>query len=258
MAEKSVLVKKTDSICTLTLNRPQVMNAVSLEMIDEALHTVYQVAADSEIKVVIIEGAGGNFCTGADMTLFKAGGKAPEWLEAMKRLEQVINILREMPQPIITKVRGMAVGGGANLALTGDFVIAAESAQLCEIFVNIGLVPDCGGIYFLPRLVGMAKARELALLGNMIDGKNAASIGLIYKCVPDEKLDREVDILARSLLTKCSESITLIKQGLNSSFDMTLKDALAWEAAHQAIMGQGEYVKKIAEQFFETRGKSIS
>ena len=258
MAQNTILTDTTDSICTLTLNRPRVMNAVSLEMIEEALDTVSMVAANSDIKVVIIDGAGENFCTGADISLFKAGGTSPEWLVAMKQLGGVINKLREMPQPIITKVRGMAVGGGANLALAGDFAIASENARLCEIFVNIGLVLDCGGIYFLPRLVGMAKAKELALLGNMVDGKTADSIGLIYKCVADENLDQEVENLARTLLSKCPESITLIKEGLNSSFDMTLKDALAWEAAHQAVMGQGEFVKNIAEQFFATRGKSIS
>jgi enoyl-CoA hydratase/carnithine racemase len=258
MAEKSVLMKKADGICTLTLNRPNVMNAINLELIDDAIETFHQVASDPEIKVVIMEGAGGNFCSGADINLFNAGGTASKWLVEMKRFGQVINMLREMPQPVITKVRGMAVGGGANLALAGDFVIAAETAHLCEIFVDIGLVPDCGGIYFLPRLVGLVKARELILLGNMVDGRNAASIGLIYKCAADEKLDQEVDNLARLLLSKCSESITLIKEGLNSSFNMTLKDALAWEAAHQAVMSQGEYVNNIAKQYFKTRGKSIS
>ena len=189
------------------------------------------------------------------MSLLANVASSQEWLDGMRYLSQIITRLREMTPPVVIALRGVAYGAGANLALAGDFVIAADDAKFCEIFVHIGAVLDAGGTYFLPRLVGLAKARELALLGNEIDGKTAAAIGLIYKSVPDEKLEDEVAALAGNLAAKPLAAMGLIKAGLNDSFEKPLKAALDWEAAHQAIRIQNQELKDIVALFLKSRGK---
>jgi len=239
------------------LNRPEVMNAWDLHLVYQLRDAIYMVASDEKIKVVVPEGTGGDFSSGADMFLLKEDSAAPEQLKVMKELGRFMRTLRGMPQPIIAKLRGVAVGAGANLALASDFVLASNDAKFCEVFVNIGVIFDGGGTYFLPRLVGLARAREIALLGDIIDGKRAASIGLIYKSVPDEDLDHEVDSLAKALSQKSLKAMALIKEGLEGSFDMSLTEVLEWEAAHQPIMPQTKEHKEAVRSFLESRGKSI-
>ena len=255
MSSKHLILEKRNTIATLTLNRPEIMNAMSMEMMEQ-LHEVFmQLRSDEDVRVVVMKGAGEHFCSGADVNVFTQSISSFEWLKGMKRVVKIVQSIREVPQPLITMLRGVAVGGGANLALASDFVVAADNARFCEIFVNIGLIMDYGGHYFLPRLVGMARAKELAMLGNEIDGKTAASIGLIYKSVPEEKLEQEVDALASNLSQKPRLAQSLIKEGLENSLDMSLKEVLEWEAAHQSITLQTPEHKEIIKLFFESRKK---
>jgi enoyl-CoA hydratase/carnithine racemase len=255
MSSKPLLVEKHGPIASIVLNRPRVMNAMSKEMI-LALHVaVHEVARDEEIRVLVLKGAGDNFCSGADIGLFSQGIPSYEWLTAMKAVGQIVRSLREMPQPVVAMLKGVAVGGGANLALAADFVIAAENARLCEIFVNIGLIMDYGGHYFLPRLVGLAKARELAMLGSEIDGRTAHNIGLIYKSVPEELLEKEAHDLAAVLAQKPPLAVRLIKEGLEKSFNLSLQEMLDWEAAHQSIALQTPQHKDIVDWFLEAKKK---
>jgi enoyl-CoA hydratase/carnithine racemase len=255
MPEEIVLVKRKDEMCTVVMNRPHVMNALNMEALQELQKTFDEIASDESVRVVILEGAGENFSSGADMALFVENLTAPQWLGGMKLFGRLIRTMREMGQPVISKVRGVAVGGGVNLALAGDFVLASHDARLCEIFVHIGAILDGGGTYFLPRLVGLAKAKELALLGDFVDGKTAAHMGLIYKSVPDGDLDREAESLAKRLTERPSSAMALIKEGLEGSFDMSLNEVLEWEAAHQSIMLQGAEHKGAVEAFLKSRGK---
>jgi 2-(1,2-epoxy-1,2-dihydrophenyl)acetyl-CoA isomerase len=255
MPGKKILIRKKEGICTMVLNRPEVMNAWSAELMDQLMKAMDRAAGDETVKVVILEGAGGNFCSGADMSLLDAGGSAPQRFIKMRELSRFIKTMREMPKPIIAKVRGFAVGAGANLALASDFVLAAESARFCEIFVNIGVIPDAGGLYFLPRLVGLARARELALLGDIIEAGRAAEIGLIYRAVPDKDLDQEVAALARKLSQRSSLALAVIKEGLEKSLDMTLDGVMEWEASHQSIMLQTEEHKEAVRRFLQARRK---
>jgi enoyl-CoA hydratase/carnithine racemase len=255
MSSKVLILEKKDTIATLTLNRPKVMNAMSIEMIEQLCDEFMELRSDEDIRVVVMKGAGAHFCSGADASLFSESISSFDWLNGMKKVGQIVQTIREMPQPVITMLRGVAVGGGANLALASDFVVATLDARFCEIFVNIGLIMDYGGNYFLPRLVGMAKAKELAMLGNEIDGKTAASMGLIYKSVPDEKLEQEVDNLAHNLSQKPRLALALIKEGLEKSLDRSLKEVLDWEAAHQSITLQTPEHKEIIKLFFESRKK---
>jgi 2-(1,2-epoxy-1,2-dihydrophenyl)acetyl-CoA isomerase len=255
MALKHLTVEKKDKIASIILNRPNVMNAMSKEMIMGLRDVMQEIAADEGIQVLIVKGAGDHFCSGADLNLFTENISSYEWITAMKGVGQIVKTMREMPQPVIAMLKGVAVGGGANLALAADFVIAAENARFCEIFINIGAVMDYGGHYFLPRLVGLAKARELAMLGNEIDGKTAAAVGLVYKSVPEEALENEVASLAAALSQKPPLALRLIKEGLEKSFDLSLEEVLNWEAAHQSIALQTPEHKAIVNMFLEAKGK---
>ena len=255
MSEDLILVRKEDKTCTVVMNRPQIMNALNDEIVDELRKTLEHISRDEEIRVVVLEGAGDNFSSGADFSLFADNLSAPEWLGGMKNFGQLVRLMREMPQPLVTKVRGAAVGGGCSLALAGDFVLASRDAKFCLNFVHIGAVLDGGATYFLPRLVGLVKAREIALLGEFINGKRAESIGLIYKSVPDEELDREVNILIGALMAKPPMSLSLIKGSLDGSLDMSLKEVLEWEAAHQSVMLQSTEHKEMVNLFLKSRGK---
>jgi enoyl-CoA hydratase/2-(1,2-epoxy-1,2-dihydrophenyl)acetyl-CoA isomerase len=253
MSSDPIIVQKKDKMATLTLNRPEVMNAMSKEMIVGLWDAVKDLAADETTRVVILRGAGDHFCSGADISLFGESIPSDEWVVAMKGVGRIVKTLREMPQPVIAMLKGVAVGGGANLALAADFVVAAENARFCEIFINIGAIMDYGGHYFLPRLVGLAKARELAMLGEEIDGNTAASIGLIYKSVPEAQLETEVETLTNTLAQKPPLALGLIKEGLENSFDMSLKQVLDWEAAHQSIALQTPEHKEIVELFLASK-----
>jgi len=253
MPIKPVVIEKKDHIATLVLNRPEVMNAMSKEMILELHNAVKEIAADEGVHVVVLKGAGDHFSSGADISLFSESIAPQDWLVAMKGVGRIVKTLREMPQPVVTLLKGVAVGGGANLALAGDLVIAADNAKFCEIFVNIGLIMDYGGTYLLPRLVGLAKARELAMLGNEIDGKTAAAIGLVYKSVPEDEIEKEVTALAATLAQKSALALRLIKEGLEKSFDMSLKEVLDWEAAHQSIALQTPQHKEIVKLFLDSK-----
>jgi 2-(1,2-epoxy-1,2-dihydrophenyl)acetyl-CoA isomerase len=255
MPSEHLLVEKKNNIASIILNRPAVMNAMSKDMILGLRDAVLEVGSDEGIRVVILKGAGDHFCSGADLNLFTENSASYEWIKAMKGVGQIVKTIREMPQPVITMLKGVAVGGGANLALAADFVIAAETARFCEIFINIGAIMDYGGHYFLPRLVGLTKARELAMLGEEIDGKTAAAIGLIYRSVPRDELEKEIETLAATLAQKPPLALRLIKEGLEKSFDMSLKDVLDWEAAHQSIALQTPEHKEIVKMFMDAKGQ---
>ena len=255
MSSDHLLFEKKDRIATITFNRPEIMNAMSKEMTLGLNEAVKELSSDNDTRVVILRGAGGHFCSGADINLFDEATPSHEWLYAMKTVSQIVRTIRELPQPVVAVLRGVAVGAGANLVLASDFVLAADNARFCEIFVNIGAIVDFGGHYFLPRLVGLVKARELAMLGDEIDGKTAASMGLIYKSVPEAELDKEVDALVSRLLQKSGFALALIKEGLERSFDRTLKEVLDWEASHQPITLRSPQHKEIIEEFLKLKGK---
>ena len=255
MSSKHLLVERKDKITTLVLNRPEVMNAMSTEMTEQMYDAIMQLRSDEDTRVVIIKGSGEHFCSGADVNLFNESTPSFDWLNGMKKVGQIVRTIREIPQPVVTMLRGVAVGGGANLALASDFIVAADNARFCEIFVNIGLIVDYGGHYFLPRLVGLTKARELAMLGNEISGKTAASIGLVYKSVPEQELEQEVEALANNLAQKSRLALALIKEGLEKSLDRSLKEVLDWEAAHQSIALQTPEHKEIIRQFLASKKK---
>jgi 2-(1,2-epoxy-1,2-dihydrophenyl)acetyl-CoA isomerase len=156
---------------------------------------------------------------------------------------------------VICKVRGNAFGYGVGLALAGDFAIAADNARFCEAFVNLGISLDGGASYFLPRLLGMARAKEMALLGDVISGKEAASLGLIYKSVPEAELDGQTQRLIEKLLTKSGKALSSIKKSLEKGADIDLEAALDLEAAHQTVLLAGDEIKAAVKLFQDSRKK---
>ncbi len=235
MSSQILSEQREPGICTFTLNRPDEMNPVNKKGFSELLSAFNAVSMDESVRVVILEGAGENFSAGADIALLDDIKDSSDSLEIMELVKQVILALRGMPQPVVSKVNGVAYGFGANLALASDFVVASKNARLCQVFINIGIIPDGGGHFFLPRLVGLTKARELAMLGKKISGEEAAEIGLIYKSVPEEDLDREVAELARELAAKPPKALSWIKRGLDQSFHMSFENMMEWETESQSI-----------------------
>jgi len=256
MSEDPIAVKKEGPVTSLVINRPKAMNAVSVETVKSLLAAFERLSADKSVRVIIIEGAGDNFCAGADMELLSKGLDSSQWYFFLKNfLSRLIIAMRTASQAIICKVRGNAYGVGVGIAMAGDFVIAAEDAMFCESFVNIGVTLDGGSSYFLPRLVGIARAREIALLGGVVTGKDAASIGLIYRAVPGSSLDEETAALTQTLLGKSGKALANIKLALEGSFQRSLEEALEWEASHQSIFLTSAELKAAVQQFLNEKGK---
>lgn len=251
MNDDLILIEKVESVCTMKMNRPNVMNALNTDMIQCFNSAINKIENDQTIRVVVLTGSGENFSSGADLNLLADATYTPETLNILRQLRKIILQLRALPQPIISKVKGIAYGFGANLALTADFVISEKNARFCEVFVKINAMIDGGGIYYLPRLIGMAKARELAMLGTEISGQKAEEIGLIYKAVESKELDDTVINLTRNLSNLEPAALSLIKEGLDASWNMTLAEALEWECSHQAIMLQSKEHKSIIKKLMK-------
>jgi 2-(1,2-epoxy-1,2-dihydrophenyl)acetyl-CoA isomerase len=257
MPDEHVLINRKNHIATITINRPRVMNALMSETISSLLAAFEGLGADPDIRVIVLEGAGGNFSAGADMSLLGASAEPWQSLQHMKEpVGKLILTMKRTPQPVICKIRGNVVGYAVGMALAADFAIAEDEAKFCEPFVNLGISLDGGASYFLPRLVGMAKAKEIALLGDIISGKEAAMLGLIYQSAPEEDLDLQTTLLCKRLLSKSARAMRLIKESLERNAAADLESALEREAAYQTILLSGDEIKATVKWFQDTRGKS--
>ena len=186
MTESSILLQREGAIARLTLNRPDRLNALTLAMLGELSAALSELDGDDTVRVVILTGSGRGFCAGQDLTDHEAVDDTRAIRAVVERhYNPVIRQIRALPQPVIAAVNGVAAGAGCSLVLACDIAIAIESAKFSNAFVNIGLIPDGGGSYFLPRLVGQARALGLSLLGEAIEAKTAVEWGLIWKAVPD-------------------------------------------------------------------------
>lgn len=236
--EKQILVDKRDGVWTITLNRPQVLNALTVEMFGLLRDVIVEASEEEEARFIVLKGAGGNFCSGADLSVLGSLKEERQAHEALTVINDLLTRLHQMPKPVIAAIDGVAVGAGLNLALHADFVLAAKSARLQEPFVQIGLTTDFGGTYLLPRLVGLAQAKRLALLADPISGEEAEQIGLIYKAVPADLLGQEVENLLRRLRQLPKKAYSVTKEGLNQSLQHDLGHMLAWEKEQQPALLQ--------------------
>lgn len=225
----TVRVSAADGILTLELARPERRNALNPRLREDLSAALAAAATDAAIRVVVLTGAGGHFCAGADLLDLDVDRLADE----MAALGEMVLALRGLPQPVIAKVRGHAAGAGASLALACDLVIADESARFTQIFARVGLSPDLGASWTLPRLVGAQRARQLALLGDEVDGPTAAQIGLVMRCVPTGEIDAAVDELAGRLAGYSPQAQARTKHLLDDAWTTTLAEALERETAAQ-------------------------
>ena len=228
-------VVRRDGIVTVTMNRPQRKNAANGTMWQELLATFREVADSTTDRVMVLTGAGGEFCSGADLTDGGARAAGKHALASMRTISEIALTLQRMPQPTIAKVRGVAVGAGCNMALVCDLVVASTTARFSEIFARRGLSLDFGGSWVLPRRIGLHKAKELALFGDIIDATEAERIGLVNRVVADEKLDEFVDDWATRLAAGPPIALAQTKRMLNNAMNVTLEEALDDEGAAQSV-----------------------
>ena len=246
-------VTRSESIATVTINRPQRKNAVTGDMWAQLAETFRSLSADSDVRCVVITGAGGDFCSGADLAARTSSGKQVHQLAAMRHVNDAALSLHRMPQPTIAKVRGVAVGAGCNLALGCDLVVASETARFSEIFAKRGLSVDFGGTWLLPRRVGLHRAKELALFGDIISAADARELGLVNRVLPDGELDAFVDGWAKRLAAGPPIALALTKRMLNNAMNVTLEEALDDEGAAQTVNFGSKDTLEAMEAFVQKR-----
>jgi len=232
---QTVLVDRAEGIGTLTLNRPEARNALDLTMRRDMLAALDELEADPEVRVVILTGAGGHFCSGGDVKTMRTRHTAAEGRSRVEMLNRVVLRLVDFPRPTIAMVDGYAVGAGTNLALGCDLVLASERARFGEVFCRIGLVADGGGTWLLSRAVGMAKAKELIFTGDIIDAGEAARLGLVNRVVPASELLPATHALARRIAANPPLALRLDKHLLNRGAVSDLAGALDLEAYSQGM-----------------------
>jgi 2-(1,2-epoxy-1,2-dihydrophenyl)acetyl-CoA isomerase len=250
-----------DGIATLTFNRPERMNALSTPIMQGLLDGLPRLAGDPAVKVVVLTGSGRAFCAGGDVKDMAQGGEKRSAAEATAHLRsrmEVSRILHELPKPTIAMINGPAAGAGLALALACDLRLAGTSARLVTAFVRVGFSGDFGGSFFLTRLVGTAKARELYFTGRPVEAEEALTLGLVNRVVPDEELTTATMELARSLAHGPLIALSLMKRNLNCAESGDLAELLDMEAAHQVQTGRTEDHREAAKAFVEKRAPNFT
>jgi len=256
MAWEHVLLDKKDRVATITLNRPEKMNAFGGRMRQEIAEVVDDVCRDHEVRAIVITGAGKAFCTGGDVTEFVSGQtKALEEISPSERpaMSKIVLALNQVEKPVIAAVNGVAAGGGVNLALACDIRIASDRARFGQVFVRRGVHPDWGGIYFLPRLVGYAKAAELIFSGEVIDAAEAYRIGMVNKLVPHDELMAATYEMAGRMAKNAPIPIAFAKRGLQNFYRWNLAQALDFEAYVLGVTIRSEDTREGFKAFVEKR-----
>ncbi|MEM8706511.1 MAG: enoyl-CoA hydratase [Actinomycetota bacterium] len=244
-------LERDGGVATLTIDRPQVRNAIPGGGWD-ALHDLFdEIARDDDVRVLVITGAGEDFCSGADV-----GGDREEQshpLDGMRSVGRACQTLHTMPKPTIARIDGVAAGAGLNMALACDLVVATDRSRFSEIFARRGLSIDFGGSFILPRIVGMQRAKELVLLADVIDAARAAEMGLVNRVVAQADLDATVDEFVTKLLAGPPIALATSKKLLNQSFTSTLEEALEAEGIGQAYQFTTADVVEAMKAFVEKR-----
>ena len=220
-------------VVTVTLNRPEKRNAINSQMSLELLEVFREITARPDDRVLVLTGEGGVFCSGADLTA--RDDPKVHGLVAMRSIGSVALALHGIPKPTIAKVRGVAAGAGANMALACDLVVASEDARFTQIFAKRGLVIDFGGSYLLPRLIGMQRAKELAFFGDFVSAVDARDLGLVNRVLPETGLDAFVDEWAERLSAGPPLALSMTKTLLSRSFESSMEQAVEDEARCQAV-----------------------
>lgn len=255
MANESILVETTGAVLTITLNRPEKLNSFNDEM-SGRLQDALKAAAAPEIRAVLLTGAGKGFCAGqdlADRMVVATGGSIDLGLTVAKNWNPTVKAIRALDKPVVCAVNGVAAGAGANLALSCDIVLAARSARFIQPFCRLGLVPDSGGTYHLPRLVGEARAKAITLLGEPVSAEQAEAWGMIWKAVDDAALAGEARKLTEHFAGQPTYGLGLIKQALHRSAGNTLDAQLEVERDLQRKAGATPDYAEGVKAFMEKR-----
>ena len=253
-----LLEELKDKVAVLTLNRPDRLNAMSPPMLDALLEALPRLAADPEIGVVVLTGAGRGFCAGGDVKAMAEGRESigttlEEKAQGLRSRMEVSRWLHEMPKPTIAMVRGAAAGAGLSLALACDLRVAGDSARFATAFARVGYSGDFGGSWFLTQLVGTAKARELYFTADIMDAQQALALGIVNRVVPDVRLEDETMALAARLARGPRIAYRYMKRNFNAAESGTLKDLLDLEAWHHTRCGMTEDHREAAKAFVEKR-----
>jgi 2-(1,2-epoxy-1,2-dihydrophenyl)acetyl-CoA isomerase len=242
-------------VARITLHRPDKLNAFNATMHEELRDALARMRADASARALLLTGSGRGFCAGQDLSDRRASdGSAPDTGKSLDdNYNPLIRTLRRLQMPVICAVNGVAAGAGANLALACDIVLAARSAKFIQAFCRIGLVPDCGGTWFLPRAIGSARAMALALTGEAVSADQAEQWGMIWKCVDDMALMQESEALAEHLATQPTRTLGLIKRAMLASSTNTLDVQLDMERDLQREAGHGEDFREGVAAFLDKR-----
>ncbi len=244
-----------DGVAQITLNRPDKLNSFTQAMHRDVRSALDEVKADQSVRVLVLTGAGRGFCAGQDLSerAEEPGQELDLGDSVEKNYAPLVQALRDLPMPVVCAVNGVAAGAGANLALACDIVLAAKSASFVEVFCKLGLIPDTGGTYFLPRLIGSARAMGLALLGEKLTAERAESWGLIWKCVPDEDLVQQTQELARHFASAPTKGLAFTKQALHASASNTLQQQLTLECMMMSELGNSFDYREGVAAFMDKR-----
>src|SRR6516164_9816584 len=249
-----VLQKLEGGLLTITMNRPERKNALNPDMVRGLVEAARRAADDPEVRAVLFKGAGGTFCVGGDVKSM-AEGRAPLPFETklanLRRGMRVSRILHQMPKPVVAQLDGAAAGAGLSMALSCDLRIASESCKITTAFAKVGFSGDYGGTYFLTRLIGSAKARELYLLSPVLSAKEALALGMVNKVVPDREIDAAARELAMSLAQGPSIALGYMKRNINNAEHLPLEDCFDGEAIHHTRCSDTEDHKEAAKAFVE-------
>lgn len=250
---ETIISQKIENSLFITLNRPDSFNSFTHEMRMELQKVLSSAESDDTIRCIVIKGEGRAFCAGQDLK----EATSDEWLGFPEVLENgynpIIKKINDMSKPVVGAINGVAAGAGANIALACDIVIAKESASFIQAFVNIGLVPDSGGSFLLPKLIGKARAKAACMLGDKIKANKAEEIGLIYKSVPDEEFDEAILKMAEKLSSMPTKALGMIKHMINSASDNDLDKQLLLEKKYQVAASESEDYAEGVKAFLEKR-----
>jgi len=260
MSYSTILLATEDGVATITLNRPDKLNSFTAQMHGELRDALTTVATDRSVRALLLTGAGRGFCAGQDLA-DRAVAADAEPVDLGHSIETnynpLIRVIKAMEIPVICAVNGAAAGAGANLALACDIVLAARSASFIQAFCKIGLIPDSGGTWTLPRLVGMARATALAMLGDKVAAEQAEAWGMIWKCVDDAELMSTATGLARHLARQPTRGLALLKQALAASMTSTLDQQLDVERDMQRLAGATRDYREGVSAFMAKRQPSF-
>jgi 2-(1,2-epoxy-1,2-dihydrophenyl)acetyl-CoA isomerase len=248
---ETLLYAVNDGVATLTLNRPKALNALCPRMADELLEVLSLIRGNDEVRVVVLTGAGGAFCAGGDVRGMDTAGPrtATSAHAGMERYRRLVIELQGLDKPVLAAADGVAFGAGFSLLLLADIVLLSEHARLCMAFQRIGLIPDCGALFTLPRIVGLQRAKELMFSAREIDAREALSMGLALEVLAADRLLPRAMELAKAFCRASGTALALTKRALNVSQQIDLETMMALESSGQAVALSSAYLAEAARRF---------